>query len=85
MGLSGLDGFLLKAKRKKRLVIIAVLAIGVVLMSLGGCKDKPADTESDIVKTDAEYKAEAEKEITKDNLLEELEKDEKSVDQDSDL
>lgn len=70
---------------KKCLVIIAILAAGVVLMSLSGCKDKAADTESDIVKTDAEYKAEAEKEITKDNLLEELEKDEKSVDQDSDL
>ena len=70
---------------KKRLVIIAVLAIGVVLMSLGGCKDKPADTESDIVKTDAEYKEEAEKEITKDNLQEELDKLEESVDKDTDM
>jgi peptidoglycan hydrolase CwlO-like protein len=70
---------------KKRLVIIAVLAVGVVLMSLGGCKDKPADTESDIVKTDAEYKAQAEKEITKDNLQEELDKLEESVDKDTDM
>ena len=70
---------------KKRLVIIAVLAVGFVLMSLGGCKDKPADTESDIVKTDAEYKQEAEKEITKENMLDELDKLEKSVDQDTDM
>ncbi|MBW8017835.1 MAG: hypothetical protein FVQ82_16805 [Planctomycetes bacterium] len=70
---------------KKRLVIIAILAGGVVLMSLGGCKDKPADTESDIVKTDAEYKQEAEKEITRENMFEELDKLEKSVDQDTDL
>ena len=71
---------------KKYLVtIIAVLTLGVTLLPLGGCKDKPApDTESDIVKPDAEYKQQAEKEITKDNMLEELEKLEESVDQDTD-
>ena len=73
---------------KKCLVIIiaVIMTAGVVLMSLGGCKDKPVgDTESDIVKTDAEYKQEAEKEITKENMLDELDKLEKSVDQDTDM
>jgi hypothetical protein len=71
--------------KKYLVIIIAVLVAGVALLTLGGCKDKPSpDTESDIiVKTDAEYKQQAEKEITKDNMLEELEKLEESVDQDT--
>lgn len=63
--------------------IIAVLMACVILMSLGGCKDNPADdAETDIVKTDAEYKAQAEKDITRENMLDELDKLEKAVDQD---
>lgn len=67
-----------------RLLIIAILAACMTLMSLGGCKDKTdEDSESNIVKTDAEYKEQAEKEITKDNMLEELDKLENSIDQDT--
>jgi len=70
--------------KKYLVIIIAVLVAGVALLTLGGCKDKPSpETESDIVKTDAEYKQQAEKEITKDNMLKELEKLEESVDQDT--
>ena len=70
--------------KKYLVIIIAVLVAGVALLTLGGCKDKPSpETESDIVKTDAEYKHQAEKEITKDNMLKELEKLEESVDQDT--
>lgn len=64
--------------------ISAILMASIVLVGLGGCKEKStADTEADIVKTGAEYKAQAEKEITKENMLDELDKLEKSVDQDS--
>jgi hypothetical protein len=53
-------------------------------MSLGGCKDKPTpDPETDIVKTDIEYKAQAEKEITKENMQDELDKLEESINQDT--
>ena len=53
---------------------IAILATSFVLISLTGCKEKSTNTISDTVKTDAEYKAQAEKEITKDNMLDELDK-----------
>ena len=67
---------------KKRLAfIIMVLVCGVVLMSVGGCKDKSA--EDGIVKTDAEYKDQAEKDINKDNMLDELDELEKTVDADT--
>ena len=57
-----------------------IIALAVFLgMSLAGCKDKPAD----IVKTDAEYKSSAEKEISKENMLDELDKMEKAIDQDT--
>jgi hypothetical protein len=64
--------------------IITILIACTVLMSLGGCKDKPTpDPETDIVKTDIEYKAQAEKEITKENMLDELDKLEESINQDT--
>ena len=65
---------------KKRLAfIIMVLISALVLINLGGCKDDS----DDIVKTDAEYKEQAEKEINKDNMLDELDKLEKTVDEDT--
>lgn len=69
----------------KKRFIIAVLAVGIAMTSLGGCKkDEPAvDDEAGIVKTDAEYKEQAEKDITKENMLDELDKLEKTVDQES--
>ena len=76
--------FILKGEQMKKRFIIAVLTAGIVMMSLGGCKNKPADDpEADIVKTDAEYKEQAEKDITKENMLDELDKLEKSVDQET--
>jgi peptidoglycan hydrolase CwlO-like protein len=70
----------------KKRFIIAVLTAGVVMMCLTGCKEKPAaDPESEIVKTDAEYKEQAEKEITKENMQEELDKLEKTVDEDLEM
>lgn len=68
---------------KKRLALIITVLAALIMMGLTGCKDKTGDTESDTVKTDAEYKQQAEKEITKDNLLEELEKEEKSHNQET--
>ena len=61
--------------RKTLIVIIAVLMIAAVFP---GCK-KEADESGDVVKTAAEYKTQAEKEINADNMADELEKIEKSV------
>ena len=58
--------------------VIMVLAV-LLGVGLAGCKDEPAD----IVKTDAEYKSSAEKEINKENMLDELDKMEKAIDQDT--
>jgi len=68
---------------KKLLALIIMFSASVVLTGLTGCKDKSGETETDIVKTDAEYKQQAEKEITKDNMLDELEKEEKAMDQET--
>jgi protein involved in sex pheromone biosynthesis len=59
-------------KKMKKHLIILVLAACVAMMSLAGCKDKPAEEETVVVKTAAEYKQQAEQEITKDNMLDEL-------------
>ncbi len=58
-------------------VIVAILCVGI----LGGCskKTEPAPTEQEQVKTASEYKAEADKEITEQNMSEELNKIEKEV------
>ena len=60
--------------------MIALLLVGIVVMTLGGCK---GESEPDVVKTDAEYKAEAAEDITKENMLDELDKLEKEIDRDS--
>ena len=62
---------------KSFIAMVLAVVLGVGLM---GCKDEPA---ADIVKSDAEYKSSAEKEITKENMLDELEKMEKAIDQDT--
>ena len=61
---------------RKVIVVITVTAIGV--FSLSGCKKKSDEG----AKTAAEYKAEAEKEITKENMAEELEAIEKAMEED---
>jgi hypothetical protein len=64
----------------KVLIIVAIIAISVV-----GCKKRssgpqPGQTE---LKTMAEYEAEAKKEITKDNMTQELDKIEKDLQQET--
>lgn len=68
----------------KHFIVMVILACAT-LISLTGCKNKNTaeETETDIVKTEAEYKQQAEKEINKDNMLDELDKLEKAVDQDT--
>jgi len=58
-------------------VVVAILCIGI----LGGCsKEKePATVPEEPVKTAAEYKVEADKEITEQNMDQELDKLEKEV------
>lgn len=64
---------------RKMLVIVAVVSI--VAFCLSGCKKSPSETEPNepVVKTMAEYEAEAEKEITEENMDAELEKIEKEL------
>ena len=62
--------------RKTLILIMAVLMMTAVF---AGCKKEPSES-GDVVKTAEEYKAEAEKEINADNMADELEKLEKSID-----
>ena len=64
--------------RKTLILVMAVLMIAAVF---AGCKKEPAES-GDVVKTAAEYEAQAEKEINADNMADELEKIEKSVEAD---
>ncbi len=61
---------------KKLLCLLVITALS--LCWLGGCDDDTTATEE--VKTEAEYKAEAEKEITDENADKALEDIEKQVD-----
>jgi hypothetical protein len=67
---------------RKLFIIVALVTLGSFY--LGGC-DKSSNTkESDeevVVKTQAEYKAEAEEEITEENMESELANLEKEVEQ----
>ena len=66
----------------RKLFIIIVLAT-LSSFCIGGCDETSSDAESDeevVVKTAAEYKAEAEKQITEENMDEELKKLEEAVD-----
>ena len=64
---------------RKALVIVAVAAISV--FSLSGCKKGPSEAErgEEVVKTKAEYEADAKKKINKKNMVKELEKLEKEI------
>jgi len=69
---------------RRIIVVAAVAAISVFWIS--GCKKSPSSAskpEQEVVKTQAEYDAEAKKDITKDNMASELEKMEKNVEQES--
>ena len=69
----------------RKAVTLFLVAAVLCVLYLGGCKGSSTDTqtEQDAVKTEAEYKAQADKEITKDNMAQELEKIEKSMEQDT--
>jgi len=66
---------------RKILVIAIVTAISVFWLS--GCKKRPSETETEreVLKTTAEYEAEARKQINKENMAEELESIEKTLEQ----
>jgi len=74
----------------KVLVIVAVTAISVFCLS--GCKKRSsephpserrgeAESSQEVLKTMAEYEAEARKQINKENMAEELERIEKTLEQ----
>ena len=69
---------------RKILLIIAVMSITV--FCLNGCKKDSGQrqTSEEEIKIEAEYKAQAEEQINKDNMAEELDKIEKSIEQESD-
>ena len=66
---------------QKILILVVVAAMGVFCVT--GCKKSPDEgggSSQAEIKTSAEYEAEAEKEITAENMAEELEKMEKELD-----
>jgi len=66
---------------RKVLVIVAVTAISVFCLS--GCKKRSSEAESDeeVLKTIAEYEAEAKKQINKENMADELDRIEKALEE----
>ncbi len=59
---------------------LVILLIILAIIVLSGCKKSPSPTaQQETQKTAAEYKAEAKKEITKDNKAGELDKIEKEM------
>jgi hypothetical protein len=66
---------------RKVLVIVAVTAISVFCLS--GCKKRSSEAESEeeVLKTMAEYEADAKEQISKENMAEELERIEKALEQ----
>ena len=65
-------------------VIVTLAIIGILAFAMSGCRKsqpKPPPAE-DVVKTAAEFAAEAEDEITEENLDEELDRLEKEIDAD---
>ena len=69
---------------RKILVIVIVTAISVFCLS--GCKKRSSEPESEpaqeVLKTTAEYQAEAREQINKENMAEELEGIEKELELD---
>ena len=63
---------------RKVLIIIALATISSFCIS--GC-DGDAESDEVVVKTEAEYKAEAEAQINEENMAEELENIEKALEQ----
>lgn len=68
--------------QRKLLIIIALVILGSFYLS--GCDKTSSDNESEgdvVVKTQAEYEAEAKEEITEENMEKELANLEKQVEQ----
>ena len=67
----------------RRIFMIAIITV-MSFFYLNGCKEHSSDTQSnqEEVKTAAEYEAEAKEQINKENMAEELERIEKSLEQD---
>lgn len=63
--------------------ILIIVAVGVIsVLCLSGCRKSSSETEAEqqeVVKTMAEYEAEAKKEISRENIDAELEKIEKEL------
>ncbi|MGB2809245.1 MAG: hypothetical protein WBC22_15995 [Sedimentisphaerales bacterium] len=65
---------------RKLLIIIALTTLSTFYLS--GCDKSSSDADTDVeVKTQAEYDAEAEKQITEENMDEELANLEKQIEQ----
>ena len=62
-----------------RKVLVLIASVVICVSGLTGCGKSSDEPE---VKTEAEYKAEAEKEITAENMDDELDKIEKEMEQD---
>jgi len=62
-----------------RRLIALFLAAGLTLLGMTGCKKSPEETP----KTKAEFKAEADKEITEENMGDHLDSLEKEIDADT--
>ena len=67
-----------------RKILVVVVMTAISIFYLNGCKKRTDEAQSDTekVKTAAEYKAEAKEQINKENMDEELEDIEEAVEQD---
>ena len=65
-------------------MLVIVIAMVVCCFWMSGCKKSSSEPETpqEQVKTTAEYEAEAKKEISKENMAEELDKLQKKIEQD---
>jgi hypothetical protein len=65
-------------------ILTVLLCIVLIGCFAAGCKRTSTQSEAtEAVKTEAEYKAQAEQEITKENMASELDKLEQGIEQDS--
>ncbi len=66
-----------------RKVLVIIVSASISFFYFSGCDKASNDTEpnEEVVKTDAEYEAEAEAQINEENMAEELAKIEKALEQ----
>ena len=66
-----------------RKVLVIIVSASISFFYFSGCDKASSNTEpnEEVVKTDAEYEAEAEAQINEENMAEELEKIEKALEQ----